>query len=541
MNSLQTIVVLGFIGASVIGVSACKERGASSLKNRPEAAGGGGGPTWTPSPNEGKYMDCKSDSAMKKDYLAQLRNHLVYGDMSKVRMGDPVGADMGEYYQGELKRLGITSNTFANLDESKLFDGAKGFNVTVGSSVEKLLRPGDVLLNFNFGQSKRPGNFYSKRGIAHARLVVGYSASGELLTFDGGWEGFSKLKQVHSQTIWLRPNPEFVKPGDIDNLVKWAKLMEPLKYDNTLTDYWAEYRSILHGYLDSGKPQVESREKALAQAKAGNFAPGAPPDTFLPESGIYCSEGTAAIYAYLGFRMYGETAFDIISKFDKNGGLPGWAVYADALSGFSADSDPNTFMMHNLFHSYFSFFDQARKGLIKSPDTNIATTSFAVAMKANITASKNTNQNPDLLGSQLDDAVEALSATQVPREGEAKKAEEIAKVKKLKEALIQVAQATGQGTISNAVDFVFFRNQSYGPHSFFENAKHFALKGVFYNSDLRSGYQAKWIADWWIAPYGQPRLSANISTTLYRINRDMTSLPEDKCLPGEAAPILTTR
>lgn len=519
-------------------LGSCKERGASTLQNRPEGGGGGNSPTWVRSPKEGKFLDCKSESAMKKDYLGQLQRHLVYGDLTQVRQADPVGADMSTFYMDNLKNLGIKTNTFASLTEAKLFDGSKGFEFTVGT---KKVKPqaGDVLLNFSFGQPHHPGYFYSKRGIAHARLVVGYSPRGELLTFDGGWQGFSKLKQVHSQTIWLRPNPRYIKQGDIDHIVKWAKLMEPVPYDNTLTDDWAEYRSRLHKSLDGGMSQVRAREKALSEAKTEGFAPGESPDSFIPPSGIYCSEGTAAIFAYLGFRMYGETAFDIISKFSRTGELPSWAAYADALSGFGADSDPNTFMMHNLFHSYFSFFEKARKGLISVPGPdgfNGSTAGFAEAMKVNISAAMSDGGASDLLAKQLDEAAEKLAGD----------AAELEKVVKLKEALLQVAQQTGQlvgandFNITKAVYLVFFRNLAYGPHSFLENGKYFNLMGVFYNSDLQSGYQAKWISDWWVAPYGQPRQSANISTTLYRLSPEKPGLPDGECVPAEVAPIIRT-
>lgn len=533
-SSTARILFTGIVASTLL--LACKERGAGTLANRPEQPGGGGQPTWVPSPKEGKFLDCKSETALKKDYQSQLKHHLVYGDLAQVRLKDPVGADMSSFYFENLTRLGIKSNSFAEIPSTRLFDGSKGFEFTVGRTKYKL-QPGDVLINFNFGQPAKPGYFYSKRGMAHARLVVGYSSRGELLTFDGGWQGFSRLKQMHSQTVWLRPKKQFMKPGDVEKLVKWAKLMEPVNYDNTLTDDWAEYRDRLHKYLDGGMSQVDARTKALSEAKSEGFAPGQSPDTFLPPSGIYCSEGTAAMYGYLGFRMHGETAFDVIAKFSRTGELPSWAAYADALSGFGADSDPDTYMMHNVFHSYFGFFDNARKGLITPPEgANIATMNFADAMKANVKLAMADNGASDLLGKQIDEAITKLEGNPAEKQ----------KVVKLRDALRQVAQQAGQlvnepnFNVSQAVYLVFFRNLAYGPHTFMENGKQFELVGAFYNSDLNGGYQAKWISDWWAHPFGQARQSANISTTLYLIKPDATNLPANECVPAEAAPIIPT-
>lgn len=534
MKQIQIFVAVGIFGLA----ASCKERSASSLSNRPSGPGSGGNSPWIVSPNEGKYLDCKSEQALKKDYLAQLQRHLVYGDLQKIRESDSAGADMSSYYHENLSKQGVKPNLFSSLDESRLFDGAKGFEFTINGKPTKI-QAGDILLNFSFGQPSRAGNFYAKRGMIHARLVVGYNAGGELLTFDGGWHGFSRLRQMHSQTVWLRPNSKLIKSSDIQNIVKWAKLMEKSAYDNTLTDDWAEYRSRLNKYLDSGLGQVAAREKALSDAKSGGFAPGSSPDTFLPPSGIYCSEGAAAIYSYLGFRLHGETAFDIIGKFSRGGELPEWATYADALSGFGADSDPNTFMMHNLFHSYFSFFDTARRGgLINIPGVTSATSiGFSDAMKANIKAAMADGGASDLLGDQLEEASKKIQADPAAKE----------KIVKLKAALQAVADKTGQlvgasdFNITKAVYFVFFKNLAYGPHVFMEQGSQFDLMGVFYNTNLTEGYQAKWVADWWVAPYGQPRISGNISTTLYRLKPSMSRLPDDRCVSSEPAPVLSTK
>jgi hypothetical protein len=481
-------------------------------------------------------MDCKSEVALKKDFLSQLKQHLVYGDLKDIREKDPVGADMAAFYQESLTKQGINPRLFSSLTVSKLFNGAEGFEFSINGKKTKI-QAGDILLNFTFGQPSRAGNFYAKRGMIHARLVVGYNSAGELLTFDGGWHGFSRLKQMHAQTVWLRPDPKLVTDVDIQNVVKWAKLMEKSDYDNTLTDDWSEYRARLNKYLDAGMGQISARDKALNDAKSAGFAPGASPDTFLPPSGIYCSEGTAAIYGYLGFRLQGETAFDLMGKFSRAGELPEWAAYADALSGFGADSDPNTFMMHNLFHSYFSFFDLARRrGLIAIPGVS-ASIGFSDAMKANMSAAMTDGGASDLLAQQLDQASEKFASD--PSEKE--------KIVKLKAALQTIAEQTGKlagvkdFNITKAVYFVFFKNLAYGPHVFMEGGSQFDLMGVFYNTNLTDGYQAKWVADWWVAPYGQPRMSANISTTLYRIVPEKAGLSDDRCSPSDQASLLPTK
>jgi hypothetical protein len=513
----------------------CKLRDPNALKNDSSSSPGGGAPSWTASPKEGRYLSCKSEQAMKRDFIGQLQRHYVYGDVQKIKSLDSSAGEALEYYQNSLTAQGVKSLTFANLDETKVFDGSKGFSFLV-NGVQTRPQAGDILLNMNFGHPDRPGNFYSKRGMAHARLVVGYLTTGELVTLDGGWKRFSVLSQIHSQTVWIRPKSEYFNATDRQNLVKWAKLLEPVKYDNTLTDDWSEFRKRLHSYIDSGLDRVAAREKALDDAKTNAFAPGASPDSFLPPSGIYCSEGAAAIFAYLGFKMNGETAFDMISKFSKLGKLPSWAVYADALSGFGADSDPNTFMMHNLFHSYFSFFDSGKQGLITAPGLDLASMNFSDGMKANIQAAMADGGASDLLSKQLDEASAKLLSDPPAK----------AQVDQLKASLLQVSQTLGQQfgvanfNITKAVYALFFQNLAYGPHVFMESANYFDLVGVFYNSDLARGYQAKWIADWWLNPYGQPRQEGNISTTLYKITAD-PALSDDECVPGLKAPLLPTK
>ena len=93
---------------------------------------------------------------------------------------------------------------------------------------------------------------------------------------------------------------------------------------------------------------------------------------------------------------------------------------------------------------------------------------------------------------------------------------------------------------SLAIFNVFYANKSYGPHTFFENKTHFDLKGVFYNTNLK-GNQALFVSDWWLQTFGQPRLSANVQTTLYRIKKNARNLPADRCVIAEKAPLISTK
>ena len=92
---------------------------------------------------------------------------------------------------------------------------------------------------------------------------------------------------------------------------------------------------------------------------------------------------------------------------------------------------------------------------------------------------------------------------------------------------------------SQAIFNVFYANKSYGPHTFFENKKYFELKGVFYNTNLK-GNQALFVSDWWLQTFGQPKLVANVQTTLYRITQNR-NLPADRCVIAENAPLIKTK
>jgi len=500
-------------------------------------AGGHEGPTtgsgWPFDAREGCYLDCKDKAALKADFLDQLKSHRVYGDIDTITAKDPEAGKIASYLAKVLKNKGVEMNRLSSLTTQNLYDGSDWKNTDI--------KVGDILINLNFGQPNHAGNFYSKRGMAHARLVVEVTST-HVITFDGGWNRFSRLKEINSQTVWLRPRAKFLKKQDYKDIVKWAKLMEPVDYDNTLVDDWREFRELLHNHLDNGDDNFTARTKAFNEAEAAGFNPAgySASFTYLPPSGLYCSEGAAGIYSYLGFRQFGETAIDIVSSFSEDGSLPDWKVYEDALSGFGADSDRNTYMMHKLFYDYFTVFDAGRKaGAIAIPGlADSINTTFAKAAEANLKAVAADNfGESNHIDKQLEAFESALTAagpSQAPM---------VQQLQALRGGLQTIADSMSQqsgATInaSQAVFNVFYANKSYGPHTFFENGKYFELKGVFYNSNLR-GNQALFISDWWLQTFGQPRLSANIQTTLYRIKND-PSLPADRCVVAEKAPIIST-
>lgn len=501
-------------------------------------AGGHTGPTtgtgWTFDKREGCYLDCKSDAAMKKDYLKQLKAHRIYGDFATIGAQDPRAEAIARYFAEKQEAKGIKMTRFDHLDESILRDGSKW--------MEYDIQPGDILLNFNFGQPNHAGIFYSKRGISHTRMVVKVTPS-RIYTFDGGWEHFTQLKEVNAQTLWLRPRAEFLKDGDIENVIKWAKTMEPATYDNALVDDWKEFRVELNKQLDvPNQSNFDARDNAFKWADLHHKAPGtlANSFTFVPPSGLYCSEGTAGIYSYLGFRQFGETAMDIMTAFSMDGSLPNWSLYGDALSGFGADSDQNIYMMHQLFFAYFNAFDAGRRhGIIQIPGVADATQlTFAEAAEKNLQAVEADNGGAnDHIKAQLDTLENALAAAGPPE------AEMLNNLQKLKEGLTQAKLALSermgvQMNLSQAIYTLFYANKAYGPHTFFENSKYFELKGVFYNSNLE-GNQALYISDWWMDTVGTDPIKANIQTTLYRIVNDPT-LPDDACVVAEKAPIIST-
>jgi hypothetical protein len=554
---LRKIIVL----ACLFSLAACKTPQAteSEILSRPQVnnqvidqggkvignkcnSGGHAGPTtgkgWPFDAREGCFLDCKNISALKADFLDQLKNHRVYGDINLISAKDPEAGKAAQHFAKVIAaRGGGEMNRFDKLTANQLFDGATKEWQKAGIQV------GDIFINVNFGQPNHAGIFYSKRGMAHARLVVEVTKT-HIKTFDGGWNHFTKLEEVNSQTVWLRPRAKFIKPNDMKDLVKWAKLMEPLDYDNTLTDDWREFRELLHKHLDNGDNNFTARTKAFSEAETAGLNPAGlkASFTYQPPSGLYCSEGAAGIYSYLGFRQYGETAIDIVSAFSVDGSLPDWKLYEDALSGFGADSEKNTYLMHKLFFDYFTVFEAGRKaGAIVIPglaDSKAST--FAQAAEANLKAvAADKFGASDHLDKQLEAFEQSLAAAGPSQAPMAQK------LQALRGALKVVAdtmskQAGIPVNTSLAIFNVFYANKSYGPHTFFENKTHFEFKGVFYNTNL-NGNQALFVSDWWLETFGQPRISANVQTTLYRINKQASNLPADRCVIAEKAPLISTK
>ncbi len=513
------------------------DQGGKVIENKCNAGGHEGvttGSGWPFDAREGCFLDCKNITALKADFLDQLKNHRVYGDINLIASKDPEAGKTAAYFAKVIAAKGVKMNRLDSLTPRNLFDGADWTKAGI--------KVGDIFINLNFGQPNHAGIFYSKRGMAHARLVVEVAKT-HILTFDGGWNRFTKITEVNSQTVWLRPRAQFLKPNDMKDLVKWAKLMEPLDYDNTLTDDWREFRELLHKHLDSGVDNFTARTKAFSEAETAGLNPAGLKATFTyqPPSGLYCSEGTAGIYSYLGFRQFGETAIDIVASFSEDGSLPDWKLYEDALSGFGADSDKSTYMMHKLFYDYFTVFEAGRKaGAIVVPGlADSKTATFAQAAEANMKAvAADSFGASNHIDTQLESFEKALAA------GGPSQAPMAQQLQALRGGLKVVAdnmskQAGMPVNTSLAVFNVFYANKSYGPHTFFENSKYFELKGVFYNSNLK-GNQALFISDWWLQTFGQPRLSANVQTTLYRIKKD-PNLPSDRCVIAEKAPLIPTK
>lgn len=512
-------------------------QGGKVIKNKCNK-GGHEGPTtgtgWPFDPREGCFLDCKNITALKKDFQAQLQAHRIYGDPQKIEALDTEAGRIAKFFAKKQAAKGAKMNRFDTISTRKLFDGADWTKLGI--------QPGDIFINMNFGQPNHAGIFYSKRGLSHARYVVKVTPK-QITTFDGGWNKFTTLTEVNSQTIWLRPKSSKLKPNDITDSLKWAKLMEPLDYDNNLTDDWREFRVLLDQHLSAGDDNFTARDKAFTEAQAAGISPKGYQDTFayIPASGLYCSEGTAGIFSYLGFKQYGETAIDIATSFSEDGSLPAWKIYEDALSGFGADENKDTYNMHKLFFDYFTVFDAGRKaGVIKVPGlTDSQSVTFGVAAEANMKAVITDNFGAsNHIDKQLEDFEKAAAAggpTQAVLQGQ---------IQALRGGLNAIAgnmsQKTGSPVNSTQAVFnVFYANKSYGPHTFFENSDYFDFQGVFYNTNLK-GNQALFISDWWLQTFGQPKLKANLQTTLYRLKKDPT-LPDDRCVVAETAPLIKTK
>lgn len=505
-----------------------------------------------PHAKQGRKLLCRDEATLKRDYLQQLLQHEVYGSPEALARRSPPLARTVQYYQdaaaqryAQGKGPNLAPNLFVNLRAKDLFDGAKIFDR--GTPEAEVPQPGDVLLNMNFLNPGNVGTFYSKRGMAHARVIVGTEGRGtkrKLVVLDGGWEKFSKLSQVHSQMVWLRPRKKFFDKQDQRNLVKWSHVMEPLPYDNQLVDDLAEYRRRLHNALDDyakdadgdGRPNREAREAQVSaredfiRASAGNFAPFGNPDTFIPPSGNYCSEAGSHIFSYLGFRQYGEVPFAMVTAFSPDGNLPRWSVYENALTGFGASEGPVA-MMHQLFYKYFSLLDAAwrRQVLLLPEGLEDPAYNFSRAMKQNRNlAMAQLPRGQDLLDAQL------LELAENPREAEL--AQGARELRPLLQELVVSMRTTYQNpdlNLTSAIDKMFFNNFAYGPNHFLENGDYFELKGVYYNSDLTGGYQAKWVAN---ANEG----TQNESTTLYQISPS-ARVNADGCEIAEAMTALKVK
>lgn len=501
---------------------------------------------WKFNEAEGCFLKCRDEQAVKADFIRQLRAHRIYGGPEGLA-NDSVGATMRDRFQTVIrkKNQGVAPNSFANIGPDQVFDGAKWKDMTDKPQV------GDLFINLNFGQPNHAGIFYSKRGLAHARLVVEVGED-HITLLDSGWEALSRATQINSQSVWLRPNQKYFDADDKARVARWGRTLSPVPYDNTLYDDWAQFRATLHNMIDEGTPEKEAAQKVFAMSKEQGFAPGGLEASFefLPPSGMYCSEGPAAIFMYSGFRQHGETALDILRLFGEPDQLPQWSIYADALSGFGADSEESIYMMHKIFFSYFEAFDRARRqGLIAVDGMSkeeLAAMKPIDALEANFRALEPhfmagmqdpEGQRADPIATQLATARDALSGLTGTEAEQAKQM-----IQQLEQGLTQAAAGMSQVvgrtlSIGDAVYLTFYANKSYGPHTFFENSKYFDLKGVFYNTDLRGGYQALYIADWWLSNFEQGRQQANISTTLYDITED-ESLPADRCVIAGPAPYM---
>lgn len=488
----------------------------------------------------GNLLYCHDEEELKSDFLNQLKAHQIYG--SPELIDNESIAKTAAYYQKkhqEQFELGhgpqLKKNLFSQLTTEQLFDGAKIFD----DDYEGILpQTGDIILNMDFLRSDNPGTFYSKRGMIHARTVLGsveLNRQKYLVLLDGGWQNLSLVKQVNSQSILLRPRAEFFKEQDRQDLIKWAIHFAPVPYDNQLIDNLSEFRNRLHKSIDNqvhsgANPELvrlRSRDRILERSSVenANFAPFGKDkiDDYINPSGFYCSEAGSDIYTYLGFRLYGEVPFEVVTAFSGDGKLPQWSVYVNALSGFGASGTPVE-DLHNIFFQYFSLLDFAWKNeLLELPEgvDSYDDENFVEAMRANRNAAMSQiSHGKDLLLEELNQL-----ATHV-----AQNAELSGKVTLIREKLLEVTQALSQQSgenlnLTQATNQMFFQNKAYGPNHFLENGDYFDLLGVFYNTDLDSGYQAAWVAN---SHEGEERV-VNRSSTLYEITSRGDQVVDGKC------------
>ncbi len=507
-------------------------------ENKCDAGGIQGAPTegqgWTFDPRMGCYLKCASEDALKSDFLAQILNHRLYGKIEDLAAKDPEGARIARFYRDRQQKLGLTAGPFAELTKDQLFDGDKWTTMKEG------IKPGDILLNMAFGTPNRAGAFYSKRGMAHAELVVKVEGD-RYQSLDGGWGAKATWKTIASQTVWLRPRAEYFTADDLKNLLQWAENLMPMSYDNTLTDDWKEFRAVLNAELDSGKQRSIAQKVAFDLSEAKNFPPKgfAASFKYQPPSGLYCSEGISAIFAYLGYRLIGDRPLELITAFSDSGKLPPWEIYLDALEGFDANTG-GPMLMHKAFWNFFIVFDQARqKDLIQIPGYPKASAgTFSEAITANLKAIEADGGLSDHLHKQLDDVIDSLQKTKT-------QPELLSLAIATKEGLERIAQGLSLKqkrtiNITQAAYSIYLGNTAFGPHTFLENSKYFELKGIFYNSNVApEAYgQARWVASIdRLKPGTDTREFFNISTTLYSVVND-ASLPTDRCVVANKAPPL---
>ena len=250
---------------------------------------------WKFNAAEGCFLECRDEQAVKADFTRQLRAHRIYG-ASEGLANDRVGAAMRDRFQALIrkKNQGVAPNSFATIGPDQVFDGSKWQDMSDKPQV------GDLFLNLNFGQPNHAGIFYSKRGLAHARLVVEVGED-HITLLDSGWGRLSRVTQINSQSVWLRPNPKLFDTDDKERVARWGSTLAPVPYDNTLYDDWAQFRATLHNMIDQGTPEKEAARKVFAMSKEQGFAPGGLEASyeFLPPSGMYCSEGPAVNFKYL--------------------------------------------------------------------------------------------------------------------------------------------------------------------------------------------------------------------------------------------------
>ncbi|MCB0394358.1 MAG: hypothetical protein KDD25_07350, partial [Bdellovibrionales bacterium] len=429
-----------------------------------------------------------------------------------------------------VKGYELKAHRFVELNEENLFDGMD----LLGNSQRPQV--GDVFVNLRFPHPTMVGNFFSKRGIAHARLIVDVrEANGELeiQTLDGGWGTYSHFQKIASQTLWLRPKPEFFEKSDEELLRVFAKSIEPLGYDSTLRDDLAEFRDRLYKSLDSRgmtrENQVTQREKyirlLLGNGERDNRSIEDIVKGYYQTKGAreqkYCSEAPTDVFALLGFRQFGETVFENLVAFSPDGNIPDWAAYENALGGFDADKGP-ILLMHKYFYGLFILFDKlTANGILPSlrnpqfvrvlnrkirdykrengvysegrslldfyKSLNFATRMEIYRNSALDFNYKAPSKNRDAMYDDIQGAYQAALQT-----GDEKMASEVKQLVDGKDGVVQGLRAQYESlipfstkenfTLTDAINLFFFENRAYGPHHFVDNSQMFDLVGVFYTA-----------------------------------------------------------